>query len=60
MTDKERREEQKERERILREEPIRFRELTPEEIEELKKQLQKDTRYVYEKYICKREKIMIQ
>ena len=38
MTDKERREEQKERERILREEPIRFRELTPEEIEELKKQ----------------------
>ncbi|MCI9259267.1 MAG: bifunctional riboflavin kinase/FAD synthetase [Romboutsia sp.] len=29
-------------------------------IEELKKQLQKDTRYVYEKYICKREKIMIQ
>ncbi len=29
-------------------------------IEELKKQLQKDTRYVYEKYICKSEKIMIQ
>ena len=38
MTDKERREAQKERDRILREEPIRFRELTPEEIEELKKQ----------------------
>ncbi|MEY8427789.1 hypothetical protein AALA00_08765 [Lachnospiraceae bacterium 46-15] len=27
-----------ERERILREEPVKFRELTPEEIEELKKQ----------------------
>ena len=29
-------------------------------IEELKMQLQKDTRYVYKKYICKREKTMIQ
>lgn len=29
-------------------------------IEELKSQLKKDTNYVYKKYICKREKIMIQ
>ena len=29
-------------------------------IEELKNQLQKDTSYVYKKYICKREKVMIQ
>lgn len=38
MTDKERKEAQEEREKVLREEPVRFRELTPEEIEELKKQ----------------------
>ncbi len=30
------------------------------QIEELKNQLQKDTKYVYEKYICKSEKLMIQ
>ena len=29
-------------------------------IEELKSQLQKDTNYVCKKYICKREKVMIQ
>lgn len=29
-------------------------------IEELKNQLQKDTKYVYEKYICKSKKLMIQ
>lgn len=29
-------------------------------IEDLKSQLQKDTNYIYKKYICKREKVMIQ